>query len=125
MFIEDPAIRRAAVASVTPTTVLAIGGQPGKAFEVSPWEYSFRALAVDPPEAFAIFDQGIARFPTNAGLRYNLACVYAREGQRDAALASLGQAIKLDTRALEWAAGDEDFASLRDDPEFRAAVAAR
>jgi hypothetical protein len=38
-------------------------------------------------------------------------------------LASLRKAVELQPEAAEWASGDEDFESLRDDPEFRALAA--
>ena len=44
VFISDPAVRRKAVANERDTLVLAIGGVPGKAFEVSAWESYFAAI---------------------------------------------------------------------------------
>ena len=38
VFVRDPDLRRSAVAREAGTTVLAIGGTPGAAYEVSPWE---------------------------------------------------------------------------------------
>jgi hypothetical protein len=38
VFVEDPALERAAVATAPDTLVLAIGAEPGKPFVVSPWE---------------------------------------------------------------------------------------
>ena len=44
VFLKDPAVRRAAVAKEAGSTVLAVGGEPGKAYEVSAWEYYFAAI---------------------------------------------------------------------------------
>ncbi len=38
VFVRDPHIRRKAVADEADTAVLAVGAQPGVAFEPSPWE---------------------------------------------------------------------------------------
>ncbi len=43
VYLDDPAQQRSAVAWEANTTVLAIGGVPGKQ-EISPWEYFFPAL---------------------------------------------------------------------------------
>ena len=41
LYIRDPTLRREAIALEPGTTLLAIGGEPGKAFEVSPWEQKY------------------------------------------------------------------------------------
>jgi len=41
VFVRDPAIARAAVAHEAGTTVLAVGGEPGAAYSVSPWERKY------------------------------------------------------------------------------------
>ena len=38
VFVRDPALTRSAVATTDGTSILAIGGRPGAAFEVSRWE---------------------------------------------------------------------------------------
>jgi hypothetical protein len=38
VYIRDPSVRRSARAEAGDTTVLAFGGTPGEAFDVSPWE---------------------------------------------------------------------------------------
>ena len=57
--------------------------------------------------------------PGNTSLLYNLACMEALLGERDAALEHLSQA-KSNPRVREWAATDSDLDSLRDDPRFSA-----
>jgi tetratricopeptide (TPR) repeat protein len=51
---------------------------------------------------------------------YNLAAVYARLGEREHALQSLQQAIQLNRSLASEAQRDEDFRSLRSDPDFTA-----
>ncbi|HWB56684.1 MAG TPA: hypothetical protein VG479_07105 [Gaiellaceae bacterium] len=41
LYVRDPTVRRQATALEPGTTLLAIGGEPGKAFEVSPWERKY------------------------------------------------------------------------------------
>lgn len=41
VFVRDPAMMRAAVAHEAGTTVLAVGGEPGAAYSVSPWERKY------------------------------------------------------------------------------------
>lgn len=38
VYVRDPEVVRGATALEAGTTLLAVGGEPGKAFEVSPWE---------------------------------------------------------------------------------------
>jgi hypothetical protein len=120
VFVPEPASHRHAVAAEAGTTVLSFGGPP--TFEPSAWEWSFQAAATrkdDPAAARAILEEGLAKHPESAGVRYELACLEATEGNRDAALQRLREAFERDPSAPEYARDDEDFASLHDDPEFR------
>ena len=38
VYVRDPGVVRGATAREPGTTLLAVGGEPGKAYEVSPWE---------------------------------------------------------------------------------------
>jgi hypothetical protein len=73
VFVDDPAARRAAVATERATTVLALGGPVGHGYEVAPWEYWFRVRAAeerrDFGEARAIAAEGLARYPDDRGLQ--------------------------------------------------------
>ena len=51
---------------------------------------------------------------------YNLACLEALTKNGDAAIEHLKRAIELEPQAKEYAAKDEDFDDLRNDPEFPA-----
>jgi hypothetical protein len=122
VFVRDPAARRSAVALEPATTVLAIGGEPGKAYTVSAWEFAFRGLAKGGREGAEIFKDGIARYPDRASLHYNLACMHALDGDREPALQALRRAIELNSEARGWAAGDDDFSTLRGTEQFQALV---
>lgn len=120
VFVPDPVSHRRAVAAEPDTTVLSFGGSP--TFEPSAWEWAFRAgplIRTDPQRAREILEEGLATHPEAGSLHYNLACLEAVWGSREAAIAALRLAIELRPEAADWARGDEDFASLRDDAEFR------
>jgi mannose-6-phosphate isomerase-like protein (cupin superfamily) len=121
VYLDDPQQRRSARAVEAGTTVLAIGGVPGK-HESSAWEYFFPALPHaregDFERASRIIREGIAERGEHPVLLYQLACFEARSGHDEQAMRHLLAAVKGDTRCLEWARKDEDFASIRDDPRF-------
>jgi tetratricopeptide (TPR) repeat protein len=123
LFLDDPKECRGARAVEDGTTVLAIGGVRGEPFKVSPWEFAFAGSpAYDVKryeEAKALLVEGLEVHPGNTSLLYNLACMEALLGERDAALEHLSQA-KSNPRVREWAATDSDLDSLRDDPRFSA-----
>jgi len=120
VYLDDPGQRRAAVAREPGTTVLAIGGVPGR-HEVSAWEYFFPALphmrAGDWDAARRLLEEALAEhdFPV---LHYQLACVEAQAGNRGRALDELNVAVAAAERFREHAAKDDDLASIRDDPRF-------
>jgi tetratricopeptide (TPR) repeat protein len=118
VFIPDPESHRHATALEAGTTVLSFGGPP--TFTPSPWEWSFRAVAQrgDPQAARATLKDGLARYPEAGGLHYELACLEALSGDRGAALAALRRAIELRPEYAARAREDDDFASLRAEPDF-------
>jgi hypothetical protein len=125
VFLDDPKERRGARAEEDSTTVLAIGGVRGEAFRVSPWEFAFASIpaweAKRYDDAKALLLEGLELHPGNTSLLYDLACVEALQGERDAALDHLAQAAK-NPRVREYARTDNDLDSLRDDPRFSAAL---
>lgn len=127
VFVQ-PGTRRGAVAAEDGTTVLAVGAKPGVVFEPSPWETSFAGLALaakgEVERGRALLDEAIAARPEDWQGPYNLACLEARYGDREAALDAVerGAALARDEFA-KWAADDRDLDSVRDDPRFRAALA--
>jgi hypothetical protein len=120
VYLDDVAQVRHAIANEAGTTVLAIGGVPGK-HEISAWEYFFPALAPmrdgDYDTARRLLDEGLAEKDAPV-LHYQLACVEALAGNRDRALDELQVAVAGAERLATSAQTDEDFASIRDDPRF-------
>ena len=121
VFVRDPSARRSAIAKEEGTTVLAIGGTPGKPYELplgelmSPmWEH-YRAE--DYESALAALQPVLEERP-QALVFFNIACMEARLGRTDDAMTHLRQAVEDDDRIKEHIRTDEDLVSLRDDPRF-------
>jgi hypothetical protein len=118
--LPDPKVHRHAVALEPGTTVMSFGGPPS--FEPSAWEWYFRAgplYRTDPERAREILDDGLRAFPDHPSMRYERACIAAILGERDDALRRLRDAIALKPSLAGHARGDDDWSSLRDDPDFR------
>jgi tetratricopeptide (TPR) repeat protein len=120
VYMDDPKQKRHAIAKVPNTTVLAIGGVPGK-HEVSNWELFFPALPhmregrYD--EARRILEEALAEKDA-AVIHYQLACTEALAGDRERALQELQTAVEMEDRFRGYAATDDDLAPIRDDPRF-------
>ena len=127
VFVRDRTVRRGAYAEEAGTTVLAMGGKPGEAFEVSPWESYFAAIplfaAGDYDGAVALIRPELERNPDNPSVLYNLACAESLGGHANDALQHLARAVELNPTTAEWARTDEDFDAIREDPRFASAVA--
>jgi hypothetical protein len=125
VFLDDAKERRGARAVEDGTTVLAIGGERGAAFKVSPWEFAFAGVPAQEAkrydEAIALLREGLELHPGNASLLYNLACAEALSDDHDTALEHLAGAAT-NPRFRNFAEEDPDFDSLRDDPRFIAAL---
>ena len=93
VYLDDPEQKRHAVATERGTTVLAIGGVPGK-HEISPWEYFFPALpaieAHDYDTARRILEDALRELDHSA-LHYHLARVEALAGNEERARAELAK----------------------------------
>lgn len=127
VYVRDPSTKRAAIALEPGTTVLAVGGKPGAAYEPSAWEWIFAAAPLkergDYAGALKIVREGLDE-TGNAVFHYHLAYYEALTGNRDAALEHLRKSVEHRPHTREWARDDENFAPLRDDDEFKAIVGA-
>jgi hypothetical protein len=122
VFVRDPAARRAAVATEANTTALAVGGTPGRPYEVSPWEWVAEAIPAwrsgDYATARATIETGLREYPDNPSLLYDLACLEALMGETAAAIGHLNRAVELKPEYATDALHEEDFASIRNHPGF-------
>jgi tetratricopeptide (TPR) repeat protein len=115
VFLRDPTVKRYARAEEPGTTVLAVGGKPGR-HELSAWEFFFAAYAYadagDLERGLAELDAGLAAKPEHPPLLYHRACLLTRGGRLDEARAELDRALELDPELRKWAVEDEDLAPL-------------
>jgi tetratricopeptide (TPR) repeat protein len=123
VFLPSPEARRSAVALQDGTIVVAVGGEPGRAYEVSPWEFYFAAEGPaargDYAGAVATVAEALPEHEGNPNVHYSLACFLARDGKLDEAMAHLERAhAAAPEKIARWAADDEDLAPLRDREGF-------
>jgi mannose-6-phosphate isomerase-like protein (cupin superfamily) len=122
VFIRDPEVRRHARAEEPGTSVLAVGGPRDAAYEPSPWEDYFAAerhrTAGDYESYVAELEDALARRPDHPAILYNLACAEALAGRSDDAIAHVTRAVELKPEWSDMIAKDEDFAALRDRPDW-------
>jgi tetratricopeptide (TPR) repeat protein len=127
VFVRDPAVRRGAHAEEDGTLVLAVGGNPGHAYDVSVWEQAADAYPHwregDFGKAVEILRDVAGRYPDKGLILYNLACAETLNGEHDAALEDLARATALEERWRKAAREDPDFDAVKDDPRFELAVA--
>ena len=117
----QPTAKRKATAKDEGTTILVVGGTPGKAYEPSPEEAA---------EAFAAYNEGdyegalekqlvvVEKRPGDPVAHFNAGCFAARAGRADEALEHLGRAVEINARIKELMATDEDLDSIREDQRF-------
>jgi Flp pilus assembly protein TadD len=96
-----------------------------------------RAVASDPEDARALYlgatslnalgrgteaeqwaNRAVAAAPNGMATLYNVACMHATSGRREAALDLLERAASLGWTATDWAQHDADLFSLHGDPRF-------
>lgn len=122
----QPGVKRTAFAEEAGTTVVAIGGVPGRAYDAVGWElWAPVRLLYDAGDYAAAADRGrelIEASPQYPLPLYNLACVEALSGRTEDALEHLRRSIELSERFREYAKTDSDFDPVRDDPAFRQLV---
>jgi tetratricopeptide (TPR) repeat protein len=68
--------------------------------------------------AIAALRKGLAAFPNEALLLYNLACYHSLAGDVPAAVEHLTRAIAIDARFRDLTGAEHDFDSIREDPRF-------
>jgi tetratricopeptide (TPR) repeat protein len=123
LVLVRPAAQRKATAKDDATTILVVGGTPGKAYEPNPQEAAdaFAAYGAGDYET-AIAKQRIVleKRPDNAVAHFNAGCFAARAGLADEAIEHLRQALQLNERIKELIETDEDLDSIRDDQRFAA-----
>jgi hypothetical protein len=119
----SPGVKRTAFAEEPGTTLIALGGTPGKPYEPSGWELWARLNPLYEAGKYdEIADRGaelIAAHPEYADLAYNLACCESLAGRPADAIEHLKLAIDRAPRFRSLAANDSDFDQVRDEPAFK------
>jgi hypothetical protein len=118
-----PGVKRTAFAEEAGTTLLALGGTPGKAYEADGWEvwapvhplYLAGKYAEAADRGRAVADAN----PGYAGVLYNLACCESLAGRPDDAIEHLRGAFAGSERFRAFAAGDADLDPIRELPAFK------
>jgi len=122
----SPGVKRTAFAEEPGTTLIALGGTPGKAYEPSGWEFWAPLNPLYEAGKYAeIADRGaelIAAHPEYPDLIYNLACCESLAGRKADAIEHLKLAIDGSPRFRSMAADDSDFDQVRDEPGFKELV---
>ena len=125
VFVRNPSLRRGAVALTDDAAVLATGGTPGEAFEISTWEFMFPAFPLFAEgryeEARRMLEEALEQRPGSPQILYNIACAEALAGDGEAALEHLNAAVEGDEIFREHAQTETDFDSIRSLPGFPAA----
>ena len=123
-----PAAKRTAFAEEPGTTLVAVGGVPGKAYESRGWE--LWAPLVQPYQA-GKYDEVAERLrpiveanPQYPLLTYNLACIESMLGRKEDALDHLDRAIAGSDEFRNYAKEDSDLEAIRDEPKFKELVGA-
>jgi hypothetical protein len=118
-----PGVRRTAFAEEAGTTIVALGGTPGQAYEADGWELwePLRPL-YEAGDYAEVADRGRAlaeAHPEYPTLLYNVACCESLAGRTAAAIEHLRLAIERAEQFRSFAAQDSDFDPIRDEPAFQ------
>jgi tetratricopeptide (TPR) repeat protein len=121
-----PDVKRTALAEEPGTTIIAMGGMPGHAFEPDGWEIwaPLRPL-YDAGDYKRLIETGrdvIEAHPQYAEPMFNLACCESLLGRTRDALEHLRRAIESSERMRSLAREDSDLDPIRDDPAFKELV---
>ena len=122
-----PGVKRTAFAEEAGTTILAIGGEAGKPYEVFGWEvWMPLGRLYEAGDYEGVVEKGrelVEAYPQYSGLFYNLACCESLAGHSADAIEHLRQAIERSPRFRDFAKGDSDFDPIREDSAFEALLA--
>jgi hypothetical protein len=121
--VVGPAVKRTAFAEEPETTIIAVGGVPGKAYEPVGWELWVPLQRLcEAGEYGEAADRGrelVEAHPQYAALLYNVACCESLAGRPSEALDHLRRAVELSEHSRSEAKSDADFDPIRDTPAFK------
>jgi hypothetical protein len=118
-----PGIDRTAVAEEGGTTVLALEGTPGKAYDPRGWELWAPLVPLYEAHEYRKVAERLRALvetsPQYGMLFYNLACCESQAGCTAQAVAHLRRAIGMGGEWRESARADPDFDPIRNESEFQ------
>jgi hypothetical protein len=118
-----PGVKRTAFAEEPETTIVALGGTPGEAYEPGGWElWAPLNPLYEAGEYAEVADRGsvlVEANPQYANLFYNVACCESLAGRPADAIDHLRRAIDMSERLRALAKDDSDFDPIRDEPAFK------
>ncbi len=121
-----PGVKRTAFAEEPETTIIALGGTPGRAYEPGGFEiWAPLAALYEAGEYATAADRGqelIEAHPEYPALLYNVACCESLAGRTADAIEHLRLAIERSDQFRSFAADDSDFDPIRGDPAFKELV---
>ncbi len=118
-----PAVTRTAFAEEPGTTIVALGGTPGKAYEARGWELWAPLWPLyergEHAEVADRLREVVDANPQYALLFYNLACCESMSGRTTGAVDHLRRAIEMSEQFRTLAQDDSDFDPIREEPAFK------
>jgi tetratricopeptide (TPR) repeat protein len=121
-----PNTKRTAFAEEAGTTIVAVGGSPGQAYEPFGWEVWMPVhqyyLAGDYETASDRGREAAESGAPYAAVFFNLACCESLAGRTDDAIEHLRRSIEMSDRFREMAKQDSDFDAIRSEPAFEELV---
>ena len=123
LVFAPPRAKRTASATEAGTTIIALEGTPGKAYEARGWElWAPLAPLYEAGEYAEVADRLgalVAAAPQYPMLFFNLACCESQCGRTSDALDHLRHAIEMSEEFRDSAKDDSDLDPIRDEPAFR------
>ena len=118
-----PGVKRTAFAEEPGTTIVAVGGSPGRVYEPNGWEvWAPLNPLYQAGDYGGAADRGrelLAAYPQYPGLYYNVACCESLAGRTADAIDHLARAIERSETSRLFAKEDPDFDPIRDEPAFK------
>jgi tetratricopeptide (TPR) repeat protein len=126
LVFASPAVKRTAFAEEPDTTLVAVGGAPGKAYEPHGWEI-WAPLAPlyqagDYEQLADRLDTVLADDPPYSVIHFNAACIYSLTGRKEKAIEHLRRAVELSDNSRDLAKTDTDLDAIREEPAFKELV---
>jgi hypothetical protein len=123
LVFAPPRLKRMATAKAAGTTIIALEGTPGQAYEPRGWELwaplAPHYAAGEYAEVADRLGSLVAANPQYPMLFFNLACCESLSGRTSDALDHLRHAVEMSEEFRQSAKADSDLDPIRDEPAFK------